>query len=122
MKKTVLALLLISFLLLPAIGLAATTPPVVVPPAVRPAPEIPFLGALDRIVDVLFTILMAVAVISVMIGAFQLLTAGGDAEAINKGREKILYALIAVVVALLAQGMVTFVEHMFPGHPVRPVR
>ncbi len=105
MKKGVLALLLIGFLTLPIIGLATITP----------APEVPFLIGLDRIVNIIFTILVAAAVIFVMIGAFQLLTAGGDAEKVSQGREKILYAVIAVVVALLARGIIAFIRGAFPS-------
>jgi len=105
MKKIVLTLLLISFLLLPVVGSAA----------IIPAPEIGFLIGLDRIENIIFTILVAAAVIFVMIGAFQLLSAGGDTEKIGEGRQKILYAVIAVVVALLARGIIDFIRRAFPG-------
>jgi len=105
MKKIVLTLLLISFLLLPVVGSAE----------IIPAPEIGFLIGLDRIVNIIFTILVAAAVIFVMIGAFQLLSAGGDTEKIGEGRQKILYAVIAVVVALLARGIIDFIRDAFPG-------
>ncbi len=79
----------------------------------RPMPRVDLIPGILRVVDIIFTILVAAAVIFVMIGAFQLLTAGGDAEKVSQGREKILYAVIAVVVALLARGIIEFIRRAF---------
>ena len=77
------------------------------------APKIPPLGALDTIINVLFTVLVIVAVIFIILGAFALLTAQGDEDKIKTGRQQILYAVIAVVVALLARGIVDWVRGLF---------
>ena len=105
MKKTLFGLVLMSFLLLPVIGLAGVVTP----------PEVPLIDGIGIIVNIIFTILMAVAVLFVMIGAFMFVTAGGDTEKITAAREKILYAVIAVVVALLARGIIDFVRDAFPA-------
>ena len=165
MKKIILALLLIGFLAVPLVGLAARPDPadvaaamaicareeanvdeagcmaahaevllidpegdgcrwvegapvgeqcVYVPVAeIEPAPIVDPLDALDTIINVLFTVLVVVAVIFIILGAFSLLTAQGDDTKISTGRQKILYAVIAVVVALLARGMVDWVRGLF---------
>ena len=105
MKKSILVLLLIAFLVLPVIVEATE---------VVTAPGIGLLAALEVIINVLFTLLVAVAVIFIIFGAFELLQAGGDPEKIGAGRAKILYAAIAVIVALLARGIIAFVRGMFP--------
>ena len=103
MKKIILALLLIGFLVVPVIGLGA----------IEPAPDIEPLDAIETIINVLFTILVAVAVIFIILGAFSLLTADRDETKISTGRQKILYAIIAVVVALLARGLVEWIRGLF---------
>ena len=146
MKKIILTLFLISFSVVPVIGLATDPPEVAgcaglttraeclagfphegiihtcfwnhpTAPHCRhyapPAPEIAPLAALDTIINVLFTVLVVVAVIFIILGAFSLLTAQGDETKISTGRQKILYAIIAVVVALLARGLVDWVRGLF---------
>ena len=103
MKKIILTLFLISFLVVPIVGLAT----------IEPAPVVDPLDALDTIINVLFTVLVVVAVIFIILGAFSLLTAQGDDTKISTGRQKILYAIIAVVVALLARGLVDWVRGLF---------
>ena len=101
MKKFILVLLLISFLIMPVAGVIAD------------APLIEFEGALQTIINVLFFLLITVAVIFIILGAFKLMTAQGDEESIKTGRTHILYAIIAVVVALLARGVIDWVIEAF---------
>ena len=101
MKKFILVLLLISFLIMPVAGVIAD------------APTIEFEGALQTIINVLFFLLITVAVIFIILGAFKLMTAQGDEESIKTGRTHILYAIIAVVVALLARGVIDWVIEVF---------
>ena len=111
MKRIILVLLLIGFLAVPAIG-AEQLPEA---PAGQ-LPEAPVehpLEMLDRIINVLFAVLVIVAVIFIILGAFTLLTAQGDEDKINKGRTQILYALIAVVVAIAARGLVDWIRGVF---------
>ena len=78
-----------------------------------PAPEIhPFL-IIERAIDLMTTVLIAAAVIFVIIGGFTILTAEGDAEKMGAGRTKITYAIIAVIVAVAAQGLIGFIEGAF---------
>lgn len=51
----------------------------------------------------IFLILMGIAVIMVIIGGFFMVTAAGNPEGFAKGRTLIIYALVGVVVALLAK-------------------
>jgi hypothetical protein len=106
MKKIILTLLLISFLTLSVIGLTT---------AVEPAPRVGLLEGLQRIINVLFAILVIVAVIFIILGAYSLMTAGGDQTKIETGRTKIIYAIIAVVVAILAWGVIDFVRRHIEG-------
>ena len=143
MKKVVLILLLISFLAVPNIvlggvldvGISVPCEPILSrdecirtegcfwnhpdPPHCRhyspPIPDIPFLEGLERITNALFFILITVAVISIIIGAFMFLTAQGEEDKIKTGRQQILYAVIAVVVAIFARGIVDFIRRRLEG-------
>jgi len=103
-KKYLLSLALISLLAasllaLPAKGLAQTT-----------LNEIEPVGAIEKIITWLITIILIVAALFIVIAAFTFVTAGGDPEKVNKARDQVLYALIGVVVALLAYGLVLLVK------------
>ena len=73
-------------------------------------PEVELEIGLERIANALFFILATVAVIFIIIGAFTLLTAQGDEDKIKTGRQQILYAVIAVVVGILAWGIIQFIR------------
>ena len=49
------------------------------------------------------------AVIMVIVGGLSLITANGDAQAIARARSSIIYALVGIVIAALAQILVAFV-------------
>ena len=75
------------------------------------APNVEFEGALRTIEGMLFNILMAAAVISIIIAAFLFITAAGDPEKIKKARLFVIYALVGVVVAILASGIVNYLDN-----------
>lgn len=100
MKKILLALVLFGFLVLPIVSLADAAS----------SDEVDVMAALNRIVDWLFAILIAVAAIAIVIAGYYFVTAAGNPEQITKARNFILYALIGVMVGLLARGMVVLVQ------------
>lgn len=116
MKKIILALLLISFLALPAIGLAMTQPEcmaagrywdgtrcVDAPPIVDP------VTAIVRISNLVFGLFMAIAFLFFIWGAFTMLTSAGDNSKFTTGRTHILYAVIAVIVGFGARAIIGWV-------------
>lgn len=62
-------------------------------------------GFLNRIINILFSILMILAVIFILIAAFNYLTAGGNAEKVETAGRQIIYAIIAIVIAVLARSI-----------------
>lgn len=105
MKKSLLGLILVSLLVLPLFGFAQE----------RVAPEVDVMLVLDRITDWLFTILLVIAAIFLIIAAFYFVTAAGSAEQVTKARNFVLYAIIGVIVAFLAKGLVLLVERAIMG-------
>jgi len=64
------------------------------------------INAIIRIFSLLIGI---VAVIMIMYGGFKYVTAGGDSNNITSAKNTIMYAVIGLVVAALAQVLVKFV-------------
>jgi hypothetical protein len=135
MKKFLAALILSSLLLVPAIGLAqsdegAKSPPDTLCTSVRHDLEnyIPgcspgsfdpemtdgqlccLLDLMETVVDYMFVILLILAGAIIIWGAFEFVTAAGNAEKITSARSKLLWALVGVLVAFAAKGLVRLVE------------
>lgn len=62
-----------------------------------------------NIISALLWALGAVAVIVIVIGGFKYVTSNGDANKIQSAKNVILYAVVGLVVAMLAQAIVIFV-------------
>lgn len=61
-----------------------------------------------------------VAVIMLIIGGFRYIFSGGNQTSVSSAKDTILYAVIGIVVAILAYAIVNFVLGQF-GAPVTPV-
>ncbi len=61
------------------------------------------------VVNILSWIIGVAAVIMLIIGGFRYVVSGGDANSVSGAKNTILYALVGLVVAALAQGLVQFV-------------
>ena len=64
---------------------------------------------IKQITDVLLFILGAVAVIMLVIGGFKFTTSGGSPEQVKSAKNTIMYAIIGIVVAIVAWAVVDFV-------------
>jgi cell division protein FtsW (lipid II flippase) len=58
----------------------------------------------------LYNILIAASVVMIIIAAFNFLSSGGDQEKVTKAKQQIIYAVIAVAVAILATGIIKLVQ------------
>ncbi|MGC9598844.1 MAG: hypothetical protein ABSE18_00450 [Minisyncoccia bacterium] len=103
---------------LPLVALAFTNP------APGPAPTSPITGIsqisgssglLCTIINWLFYLLIILAIIFVFVAAFKYLTAGGDPEKVKSAGSTLLYAVIAVVIALIAKGIPLIVSSFLGG-------
>lgn len=65
--------------------------------------------ALDTILKVTFAVIGALAVIFIIIGGFQYVLSGGDSNNTNRAKETILYAVVGLIISLLAFTIVDFV-------------
>ena len=77
-------------------------------------PDVDLIATLENIADWLFYLLLGVAVVFVVIGGLYYVTAQGDPEKIKKAGNNILYALVGIIVASMAKGLVKLVQY-FPS-------
>lgn len=70
-------------------------------------------GFIKTIVNVMLFILGAIAVIMIIIGGIRYTTSNGDASQTKAAKDTILYAVVGLVVAILAYAIVNFVITSF---------
>lgn len=104
MKKILLSSVLLGLLVLPAVGLAQ--PPEEVPE------DFDVIGALETLVNWLFSILLIVAALAIVVAGYYFVTAQGDPEKVKAARNFVLYALVGVAVAVAARGLVALVKEL----------
>lgn len=68
------------------------------------------ISIIGRITAFLVNFAAIVAPIIIIWGAFQILTAGGQAEKVKKGKQAILYAVIGFLIIILAKGIVAVIK------------
>lgn len=73
-------------------------------------------GVFSEISSVLLFIVGAIAVIMIVIGGLRYVISGGDATQVTAAKNTIMYALVGIIVAILAYAAVNFVINSFvPG-------
>lgn len=68
-----------------------------------------FTNLLERIINVLLFLIGAIAVIMIIIGGIRYVTSNGDQAQVTGAKNTILYAVVGVVVAIMAYAIVNFV-------------
>ncbi|MCX7589850.1 MAG: pilin [Patescibacteria group bacterium] len=64
---------------------------------------------LEKIIDAIFKISIPITVLMILIGAFQILTAGGQEEKFKEGKNTIKWAVIGFALVILSQGLVNII-------------
>ena len=64
---------------------------------------------LQTILQILFAIIGALAVLFIVIGGFSYVVSNGNSQAIKKAKSTIVSAIIGLIVAILAETIVTYV-------------
>ncbi|HRJ06797.1 MAG TPA: hypothetical protein PK096_01425 [Candidatus Saccharibacteria bacterium] len=70
-------------------------------------------GVFRTITNVLLFLIGAVSVIMLIIGGIRYTISGGDSAAVTSAKNTILYAIVGIIVALLAYAIVNFVLGSF---------
>ncbi len=66
-------------------------------------------GILTKIINLVSILVGIAAVISIIVGAFKLITSGYNAQEVTTARELIIYALVGLILAAVAQLIVRLV-------------
>lgn len=69
----------------------------------------PILVTLKTTIDIISYIIGIAAVIVLIIAGLEMIIGGGNAQSIASARNSVIYALVGIVVAVLAQSIVVFV-------------
>jgi hypothetical protein len=72
-------------------------------------------GIFRTITNVLLFLIGAISVIMLIVGGIRYVVSGGDSTAVQNAKNTILYAIVGVVVAILAYAVVNFVIGSFSG-------
>lgn len=73
-------------------------------------------GIFRTITNVLLFLIGAISVIMLIIGGIRYVVSGGDSTAVQNAKNTILYAIVGVVVAILAYAVVNFVISQFAAN------
>lgn len=77
---------------------------------IAPPPDVNVVSLIDRIVNFAFGLLIVIAGVMIFYAAYIYLFAGQTPDNTKKAKGLIIYALVAIVVAFLARGLVTIVR------------
>ena len=69
-----------------------------------------WVDVLITVVQWVYTIIFIVAVLFILLAAFNFITSKGDAVKTGTAKKQLLYAVVGIAVALLAYGVVTLVR------------
>lgn len=72
-------------------------------------------GTFQTITNVLLFVVGAVSVIMLIVGGIRYVVSGGDSTAVQGAKNTILYAIVGIVICLLAYAVVSFVIGSFTG-------
>lgn len=70
-------------------------------------------GIFKKITNVMLFLIGAISVIMLIIGGIRYVVSGGDSSAVTGAKNTILYAVVGIVVAILAYALVNFVIGSF---------
>jgi len=66
-------------------------------------------SSLQSIMQIVIGIAGSIAVVMIVMGGLQFITAQGDPSGVAKARKTLLFAVVGLVVAILAEAIITFV-------------
>ena len=70
-------------------------------------------GTFQTVTNVLLYIIGAIAVIMLVIGGLRYVISGGNTEQVNAAKNTILYAIVGIIIAILAYAIIQFVINTF---------
>jgi peptidoglycan biosynthesis protein MviN/MurJ (putative lipid II flippase) len=78
-----------------------------------PENETEFRNLLEKIGNTMFTFLLAFSVLFIVTAGYFYVTAAGNPEQIKRAHRIVIWSLVAVIVGVLAKGLVLLVKNYF---------
>ena len=110
MKKLFAVVMLFSFLGMVALPVVVSAQPGIgevsstkIPDDINTPDKL--IAAIRNVTDWVFVILLVVASIFIIIAALQFVTAGGKPESVTEARQKLIWAVVGIVIALFARAI-----------------
>ena len=72
-----------------------------------------FLSLIENTTDWIFSIILVFSVIMIVLAGWQFISAGGDALAVTQAKNKLIYAVIGIIVAFLARAVPAAIADLF---------
>ncbi len=72
-----------------------------------------FAELIDAIINIIFTLALAIAPIMFIVAGFYFVTAAGEPEKINTAKKMILWTLIGLLVVISAKGIIALFREIF---------
>jgi hypothetical protein len=69
----------------------------------------PIIKIIKTAIQILAFLIGIAAVIGILVSGFRIMTAGGDSQSVASARSALIYSLVGLAVAALAQAIVAFV-------------
>ena len=70
------------------------------------------LAILDTATNWIFAIFVILSIIFVLLAALQFVSSGGDAAKVGEARQKLIWAMVGIAVALASKGLVPIVKNI----------
>ena len=70
---------------------------------------------IENVITFIFWIAVALAPLMVLVGAFYILTSGGDPKRVQTGRDVILYTFVGLLIVFLAKGVIGMIRFVLGG-------
>jgi Type IV secretion system pilin len=86
----------------------------------QPFPGDSLITIIDKVSSALIVIATPVVALMVLVGGFQIMTAGGNEEKVKSGKDTIMNAVIGFAIILLAKGAAKIVISLVSGSPSTP--
>ena len=75
----------------------------------QPTTSDPITKVLKIVIGILGVVIGIAAVIVIMISGFTFIVNGGDPQAVTRARNQLIYAIVGVVIAVMAESIVFFI-------------
>lgn len=77
-----------------------------------PQTKVALLGVINTAANWIFTIFVIVAVLFIILAAFQFVTSGGDAAKVGEARQKLIWAIVGIAIAVIARGVPVVIQQI----------